>query len=134
MARPTKLDQLAELDDLLCDERLVHVDLVRAARHNLPVSDLLSRIADLFDALADPTRLRLVAALDGRELCVCDLAAVAGLSESATSHQLRTLRSLGLVRARREGRLVYYALDDEHVVGLYTLALAHAAHAGEIPA
>ena len=78
--------------------------------------------------MGDPTRLRLVAALAGRELCVCDLAATVGLSESAVSHQLRLLRARGLVRSRRDGRLVYYALDDDHVAALYAIALEHVAH------
>jgi ArsR family transcriptional regulator len=72
-----------------------------------------------------------VAALAAADLCVCDLAATLGLSESATSHQLRVLRELGLVRSRREGRLVYYALDDAHVRLLYHQALDHVAHGVE---
>ena len=85
-------------------------------------------MAALFGALADPTRVRLVAALERAELCVGDLAATVGLSNSATSHQLRLLRTLGLVRTRREGRTIYYALDDEHVRTLYRQALDHVGH------
>src|SRR5262249_7832580 len=80
--------------------------------------------AELFAALGDPTRLRIVAALANRELCVCDLAATIGQSESAVSHQLRNLRALGLVRSRREGRLGHYALDDHHLTPLSRPALA----------
>ncbi len=128
MPRPKRTDQLTEIPPLDCDERIVHVDAVRAARAALPPVDQLGGVADLFSALADPTRIRLVAALAGRELCVCDLSATLGASESAISHQLRLLRERGLVRTRREGRLVYYALDDSHVAELYAAALEHVAH------
>lgn len=132
MPRPRRTDQLNEIPPLVCDDRVVHVDAVRAARAALPPVESLGGVADLFIALADPTRIRLVAALAERELCVCDLAATLGLSESAVSHQLRLLRSRGLVRARRDGRLVYYALDDDHVGGLYRQALEHVVHQAQV--
>lgn len=88
-------------------------------------------MSDLFGAVADPTRLRIVAALAARELCVGDLAATLAMSQSAVSHQLRVLRDRGLVRARRDGRLSYYALDDEHVAGLFGQALDHVRHRTE---
>ena len=75
-------------------------------------------IADVFRLLGDPTRVRLVDALTHGERCVCDLAALVGLSESAVSHQLRLLRTAHLVRVRRAGRQAFYSLDDHHVVGL----------------
>jgi DNA-binding transcriptional ArsR family regulator len=75
-------------------------------------------VADVFRVLGDPTRVRLLDALTHGERCVCDLATLVGLSESAVSHQLRLLRSARLVRVRRAGRLAYYALDDHHVIGL----------------
>lgn len=128
MPRPRKQDQLAEVSDLVCDDRVVHVQAVRAARGTLPAGPTLAGLADVFATLGDPTRLRIVAALAHRELCVCDLAATVGQTESAVSHQLRNLRALGLVRSRREGRLVYYALDDDHVSALYGRALDHVAH------
>jgi DNA-binding transcriptional ArsR family regulator len=130
MARPRRADQLAPTGDPVCDDHLVHVAAVRAARLTLPAGSTLLGLADLFAALGDPTRLRIVAALGGQELCVCDLAATVGQSESAVSHHLRLLRSLGLVRHRRDGRRVYYALDDAHVAALYGQALDHVAHRG----
>lgn len=128
MPRPKRTDQLTEIPPLVCDERIVHVEAVRAARSALPPVDKLAGVATLFGALADPTRIRIVAALAARELCVCDLAAALGVSESAVSHQLRLLRARGLVRTRRDGRLVYYALDDDHVSSLYGTALEHVDH------
>ncbi len=131
MPRPRKIDQLVTTTDLACDDRVVHVEAVRAAREALPTGQALAGLTDLFAALGDPTRLRIIAALASRELCVCDLAAAIGQTESAVSHHLRILRELGLVRSRREGRLVYYALDDDHVSVLYRHAADHVAHRGQ---
>jgi ArsR family transcriptional regulator, lead/cadmium/zinc/bismuth-responsive transcriptional repressor len=128
MARPSRVTQLHESRHIECDERIVHVDAVRAARAALPAGDQLSGLAGLFAALGDPTRLRIVAALAAQELCVCDLAAAIGQTESAVSHQLRQLRLLRLVRSRREGRRVFYALDDAHVIAMYGQACDHVDH------
>ncbi len=128
MGRPRKQDQIAPLPDLNCEERVVHLDAVQAARAAQPTPTELIRLSELLALMADPTRLRIVAALAGRELCVCDLAATVGLSESAVSHQLRLLRGRGLVRSRRHGRLVYYALDDDHIADLFRQGLDHVRH------
>jgi DNA-binding transcriptional ArsR family regulator len=131
VARPKKSEQLVSPTALTCDERVVHVEAVRAARAVLPSGPMLGEFADLFGAIADPTRMRLVAALHGHELCVCDLAAAIGQSESAVSHHLRVLRTRGLVRFRRDGRRTYYALDDGHVAAIYAQALDHVGHDSE---
>jgi ArsR family transcriptional regulator len=128
MPRPRKIDQLSDSDDLVCEDRIVHLDAVQAARTALPAVVALAGVSRIFAALGDPTRLKILAALASCELCVCDLAATVGQTESAVSHQLRHLRSLDLVRSRRDGRLVYYSLDDEHVSTLYGQALEHVAH------
>ena len=106
-----------------------HADPARIAaiRASAPPDDAVEALSEIFKALGDPTRLRLLTALGQGELCVCDLATLSGISESATSHQLRLLRALRLVRARREGRMVYYRLDDDHVVGLVAQGLQHVA-------
>ena len=83
----------------------------------LPPATVAS-VAEVFKLLGDPTRVRIVDALSHGEQCVCDLAALVGISESAVSHQLRLLRAARLVRVRRSGRLAFYSLDDHHVVGL----------------
>src|SRR5215212_7246967 len=85
----------------------------------------VERLADTFRVLGDPTRVRILDALAPGELCVCDIAALVGISESAVSHQLRLLRGMRLVRPRREGRLVYYAVDDQHILELLGQALTH---------
>lgn len=82
-------------------------------------------LSETFRVLGDPTRVRILDALSAGELCVCDISALVGMSESAVSHQLRLLRGMRLVRPRRAGRLVYYALDDQHIIGLLRLAATH---------
>jgi DNA-binding transcriptional ArsR family regulator len=105
--------------DLSCTERHAAdpAALERITRRLLPPATV-QQVADVFRLLGDPTRVRLVDALTHGEHCVCDLAALVGLSESAVSHQLRLLRAARLVRVRRAGRLAFYSLDDHHVVGL----------------
>ncbi|HEY7283925.1 MAG TPA: metalloregulator ArsR/SmtB family transcription factor [Vicinamibacterales bacterium] len=82
-------------------------------------------LAETFKALGDATRVRMLDALSRSEVCVCDLAAMLGLTESAVSHQLRFLRSLRLVRSRRDGRHIYYTLADQHIVKLFEQGLEH---------
>src|SRR5215208_6271672 len=117
------------MDD--CDVALIHPPAVFAAPAALGAMPPVRDVAGLFALLADPTRLRLLAALATGELCVCDLAAATGINRTTVSHQLRTLREGRLVRARREGRIVFYALDDDHVRDLMSMGIAHA---GEVNA
>lgn len=114
--------------DLKCTENAIHEQAVRNALRGMLDGWAATRLAQLFAALADPSRVRLISALLEEELCVHDLAAVLGMTHSAVSHQLRLLRSLNLVRFRKEGRVVYYTLDDEHVGGLFRLGLEHIRH------
>jgi ArsR family transcriptional regulator, lead/cadmium/zinc/bismuth-responsive transcriptional repressor len=105
--------------DLTCGERhLADPRSLAELQQRLIGSSTVGAVADVFKLLGDPTRVRLVDALTHGERCVCDLAALVGLSESAVSHQLRLLRAARLVRVRRAGRMAYYSLDDHHVVGL----------------
>ncbi len=106
-------------------DQLVQPRAVHAARAELCSEEELTLIADTFQILANPTRLRIVGALAGRELCVGDLAAAVEASPSAVSHHLRQLRQMRLVRHRREGKLTFYSLDDDHVARLYQLGLEH---------
>ncbi len=92
----------------------------------------LQSVAEIFKLLADPTRVRILDALSHGERCVCDLASLVGISESAMSHQLRLLRTARLVRARRDGRQAFYALDDHHVIGLLRDARKHVEEPGHV--
>ena len=87
-----------------------------------------TRLADTFKALSDPTRVRIISALSGHEMCVHELAQAIGMSQSAISHQLHTLREMRLVRFRQEGRHVYYILDDDHIRDLFCRGLEHISH------
>ena len=99
----------------------------------MPPEDEVVDTADIFDLLSDPNRLRLLVAMIDGEMCVCDLAAVTGMSESATSHALRLLRAHRVVTARRSGRRAYYRLADAHVRMLIDLGFTHTQHTGERP-
>src|SRR5512134_951435 len=106
---------------------VIQIDLprVRRLRAALVGGDTVTGLADTFRALGDPTRVRILDALSHGELCVCDLAAVLKLSQSAVSNQLRLLRVLRLVRPRRDGRVVFYSLDDQHIIAIFKQTLQH---------
>jgi len=108
-----------------CDVRVVHLDRVARAKREAIAEKEITRLALTYKILSDPTRLKIIMALRGGEMCVCDIAAYLGLSESAVSHQLRRLRELTLVDSRREGQILYYRLDDNHVLDLATVGLRH---------
>ncbi len=97
-------------------------------RETLLTETRVDAMASAFRALSEPTRVRLIAAILGEERCVHELCAELGLEQSAISHQLRILRDQGLVRRKKEGRHVYYALDDSHIRELFEVALAHVSH------
>ncbi len=105
--------------------RHVHQPLIAAARRSLSRPEEVERMAELFKVLSDPSRLRIVIALGHQELCTYDLAQALGMSESAVSHQLRLLKTLRLVRQRKEGKLVFSSIDDEHIEDLLRVARRH---------
>ncbi len=119
---------LDRLDDASCGVRILHPEAVAVARAALPAGATLDTASVMLKAFADPTRLRILSALAAADLCVCDIAAVLGLSESAVSHQLRVLRTSQLVTYRKQGRIATYRLLDQHVHDLLTTALEHARH------
>src|SRR6476659_2681730 len=112
------------LDDT-CD--VFHLDpaKVSALKARLLADASVGALAETFRVLGDVTRVRILDALSRSELCVCDIARLLGLSESAVSHQLRLLRGMRLVRARRDGRMVFYTLDDQHIVRLFEQGMEH---------
>lgn len=117
-----------------CTVSCMHPEAVALARAAVPEPACVDRASELLKAVADPTRIRLLAALAATELCVCDLSAIAGISESAVSHQLRVLREQQLVTFRKDGRVVYYRLLDDHVMDLMRSAVEHAREATARPA
>jgi ArsR family transcriptional regulator, lead/cadmium/zinc/bismuth-responsive transcriptional repressor len=128
--KPEKTEAKLEMgahDAALCDSSVVHLERVIQARKAALEPELLDRLGELYKVFADATRLRIMGALAVGELCVCDIGAVLGYSQSAVSHQLAVLRSSHLVAYRREGKTVYYRLADDHVVTLLAMGLEHAA-------
>jgi DNA-binding transcriptional ArsR family regulator len=103
---------------------------VARVRQHLVSEQAALSLADTFRVLGDPTRVRMLDALSHGELCVCNLAAAVGLSESAVSHQLRLLRGRRLVRPRRAGRMVFYAIDDQHIMDLFAQGRRHVEEQG----
>jgi DNA-binding transcriptional ArsR family regulator len=115
-----------------CAVRVVDPEKVALVTAAMPEPEAVADLAHVFGLLSDPGRLRIIMALlEGGEMCVCDIAAACGNSESAVSHALRLLRAHRVVRVRRAGRMAYYRLDDSHIRLLLDLALAHVGHRGE---
>lgn len=108
-----------------CDCRIIHDEKVDAARLKALEDAVTEDLCLTFKALGDASRLKILWALEHQEMCVCDLAALLGITESAVSHQLRLLRTLRLVKNRREGTILYYHLADDHVSQLVRIALEH---------
>jgi len=111
-----------------CAVRVVDPDRVRSVREAMPGEHDVGELADVFGLLSDPGRLRLLVALLEGEMCVCDLAAAVGQSESSVSHALRLLRAHRVVQVRRAGRMAFYKLADSHVRMLLDVALTHVGH------
>lgn len=113
------------VEDDGCAVKVVHLDRVEKARaEGIPEREL-DRLSSIYKALGDQTRLRMVMALKSSEMCVCDLAALLQVSESGVSHQLRRLKDLELIKSRRDGQVLYYALVDHHVADLIQVGLEH---------
>ncbi|MQA82789.1 MAG: metalloregulator ArsR/SmtB family transcription factor [Streptosporangiales bacterium] len=119
-------DQVLDLGS--CATKVVDADRVAAVAARMPADAEVTDTADVLGLMADPGRLRLLVALLDGELCVCDLAAVTGSTESSTSHALRLLRAHRVVAVRRSGRMAYYSLADAHVRLLLDVAFAHTEH------
>ena len=115
----------ADRDVDCCDFLHAHEDLVEAVRQRMPDEDILYDLTELFRLFGDSTRLRILYVLFESELCVCDIAVLLGLTQSAISHQLRALKRARLVKSRREGKTVFYSLSDDHVKTIINQGLDH---------
>lgn len=114
-----------------CDCTVIHEDLVEEVRKNMPQEELLYDLAEFFKVFGDSTRVRILWALDESEMCVCDIAVLLNMTQSAISHQLRVLKQARLVKNRREGKVVYYSLDDDHVRSIFDQGLTHIKESGQ---
>ena len=108
-----------------CNCDVIHEDIVNYVMKRMPEEETLYNLAELFKVFGDSTRIRILWALDESEMCVCDIAAVLNMTQSAISHQLRVLKQARLVKNRRDGKVVYYSLDDEHIRQIFDQGLNH---------
>lgn len=108
-----------------CDCEVIHRDIVDQVKAKMPREENLYDLAELFKVFGDSTRARILWALDEAEMCVCDIAYLLNMTQSAISHQLRVLKQAKLVKSRREGKIVFYSLEDEHVKQIFELGLIH---------
>ncbi len=109
----------------VCDEKNVHKDIVKEVLDQLPDDEILYDLADFFKTFGDTTRIKILYVLMQTEMCVCDIAEVLGVSQSAVSHQLKALKLSKLVKYRREGKSILYSLDDEHVRTVISQGIDH---------
>ena len=116
---------MSEMDRELCECTELHMDAIARARMAMSPPEQADKLAELFKVLGDPTRVRILQALHSQRLCVCDIAETLEMTQSAISHQLRILRQARLVRAQREGRSMFYCLDDDHVSQVFEQGLEH---------
>ena len=117
-------------NEFICDCNVIHNDVVEETRSQMGYEDLLNKLSEFFKILGDTTRVRILYALDKNEMCVCDIANVLGMSKSSISHQLGTLRRSGIVKCRKQGKEVFYMLDDEHVREVFEIGAEHIKHRG----
>lgn len=111
--------------ELYCDCDVIHQDVVNTVAAGMPSDDDVMSLAELFSVFADSTRVRILWAIDRAEMCVCDIAVLLNMTKSAISHQLRVLRENKLVKTRRDGKVIYYSLADDHVKEIFETAVAH---------
>lgn len=114
--------------DDICQVYCIQEEVVKKLKERMPQGETIIRLAEIFKILGDPNRVRIIYALSQEELCVCDIAALLGASQSSVSHQLRLLRSSRLVKFRKEGKVVYYSIDDAHITDLFSSGLDHVLH------
>ena len=118
-------------NEFICDCNIIHEEVVRKTLSNMPEQKLFNKLAEFFKIIGDTTRTKILFALDQNEMCVCDIANVLGMTKSSISHQLATLRKSGIVKSRREGKEVYYTLDDEHIKQVFEVGIEHVEHKKE---
>jgi ArsR family transcriptional regulator len=109
----------------LCDCKVIHEEIIEKVKEKMPEEETLYDLAELFKIFGDSTRVRILSALFISEICVCDLANILNMKQSAISHQLRILKQSKLIKSRRAGKVVYYSLDDEHVNNIFNEGLNH---------
>lgn len=108
-----------------CECNVIHSNVIETVKNTMPDEEILYDLAELFKVFGDTTRVKILCALFESEMCVCDIAVLLNMTQSAISHQLRVLKSSKLVKNRKAGKVVYYSLDDEHIKNIFNQGLAH---------
>lgn len=116
---------MADDKEYLCSCNVIHDDIIKAARKEMEHEETMSEMAEFFKVFSDPTRLKIINALLLSEMCVCDLSALIGINQSSVSHHLKTLRAARVIKPRREGKVVYYSLCDDHINTIFKQGLTH---------
>ena len=109
----------------VCEVSVIHEDVLVRVKEKMPDEEPVYEVSELFKVFGDSTRARIICALNIEEMCVCDLAALLGMNQSAISHQLRLLKVSRIVKCRKQGRVVYYSLDDAHIGQIFSMAFDH---------
>lgn len=109
----------------LCEVSTIHSDVLEQVRQQMPSEEPVYEVSELFKVFGDSTRARIICALNIEEMCVCDLSALLNMTQSAISHQLRLLKVSRIVKSRKQGRVVYYSLDDGHIGQIFAMAFEH---------
>ena len=113
------------MSDEFCSCDIVHDNIIEMVKQKMPQEEKLYDLAELFKVFGDTTRVKIISALFEAEMCVCDIAELLSMTQSAISHQLRVLRQARLVKHRKEGKVVFYSLDDEHIKSIFNQGLEH---------
>lgn len=119
------MEDIMGKNELLCDCDVIHEDVVSEVRSKMLDEEILLLMADFYKALSDSTRIKIIDVLDEGELCVCDISVLLNMTKSAVSHQLKNLKELNLIKARKQGKEVYYSLADNHVKEVFEISKEH---------
>ena len=115
-------------NEFCCDCNIVHHEAVERSLSTMPSEETINSLSEFYKIMGDGTRCRIICALQSGEMCVCDLCNVLSMSKSSVSHQLAKMKESGVVKSRREGKEVYYSLDDDHVSEIFATTLDHINH------
>lgn len=122
------MKKLGDTEVPVCKCAVIHADIIEKVRAQMPESEAMYDLSELFKSFGDQTRLKILFALSKEEMCVCDIAALLDMTQSAISHQLRVLRNVRLIKYTKKGKTVYYSLDDHHVDSIFKQGLDHVEH------
>ena len=119
------------INEYNCDCNVIHESAVKEVKKSMLSDKVINEVASFFKIVGDPTRTKILSILDKNELCVCDIANLLNMTKSSISHQLKTLKEASIVKSKKEGKEVYYTLDDEHISEVFEVALYHIGHKKE---